>query len=51
MEKVRVCIRRNRWEPTEWIICSDDSEDEEEVVVIYLLCNGFPGTPNLNSNP
>ena len=49
--KIRICIRRNRWEPTEWLICDDDYDGEEEKIVIYLLCNGFPGVPNRNSNP
>ena len=49
--RVSVRIRRNRWEPTEWIICDEEYDDKEEVVVIYLLCNGFPGTPKLNKKP
>jgi len=47
--KIRVCIRRNRWEPTEWIICDEDYDGEEEKIIVYLLCNGFPGVPNRNS--
>ena len=48
---MRICIRSNRWEPTEWVICDDDYDGEEEMVEIYILCNKFPGTPNLNNDP
>ena len=48
---MQICIRSNRWEPTEWVICDEDYDGPEEVKVINLLCNKFPGVPNLNNNP